>query len=90
MALGEFSTNSNKYGALGHGGRIAIDGAIVDGALLLRWKETPTRPIDGHERTGSSGLKLIRRTIEAHGGQLAVDWRDDGLDIAITLPGFPT
>lgn len=88
LTLGEFSTNSNKYGALGHGGRIEIEGAISAGVLSLHWRETPTHPVTRHERDGSSGFKLIRRTLAAHGGGLDVQWRDDGLDIAITLPGF--
>ncbi len=88
LTLGEFSTNSNKYGALGNGGLIAIDGAVIDGVLRLQWKETLRRPAGRHERPGSSGLKLIRRTLAAHGGDLDLQWRDDGLDITITLPGF--
>lgn len=88
LALGEFSTNSNKYGALGHGGRIAIEGAVADGTLRLHWRETLDRPVDREQRGGGSGFGLIRRTLAAHGGSLAVDWRDDGPDIAISLPGF--
>ena len=34
------------------------------------------------------GLTLIRRMLAAHGGTLDIDWRDDGLDIQVTLPGF--
>lgn len=88
LALGEFSTNSNKYGALGHGGRIKIDGSVNDGVLALSWRETLNRPVEAKAREGSSGLKLIRRTLTAHRGSLDIKWREDGLDIAITLPGF--
>jgi two-component sensor histidine kinase len=88
LVLGEFSTNSNKYGALGHGGRIAIDGTIEGGVLQLNWREDTLRPIDADQRDGSSGLTLIRRMLAAHGGTLDIDWRGDGLDIKVTLPGF--
>ncbi len=88
LVLGEFSTNSNKYGALGHGGRIAIDGAIDGGVLHLHWRETTERPVDTDQRDGSSGLTLIRRMLAAHGGTLDIEWRGDGLDIKVTLPGF--
>ena len=88
LVLGEFSTNSNKYGALGHGGKIAIDGRIDGHVLRLDWRETTDRPVDGEARDGSSGLTLIRRMIAAHGGSLDIEWRADGLDIAVTLPGF--
>jgi hypothetical protein len=33
-------------------------------------------------------LTLIRRTIEAHGGTLDMQWRSDGPDITVSLPGF--
>lgn len=88
LVLGEFSTNSNKYGALGHGGTIDIDGRIDESTLKLHWREFSDRPVDEHARDGSSGLTLIRRTLAAHGGSLAIAWRPDGPDIAVTLPGF--
>ena len=88
LVLGEFSTNSNKYGALGHGGQIAIDGAMEGGVLHLNWREMTDRPVDADQREGSSGLTLIRRMLAAHGGTLDIAWRQDGLDIKVTLPGF--
>ena len=88
LVLGEFSTNSNKYGALGHGGHIAIDGAMGDGVLTLNWREKTDRPVDTDQRDGSTGLTLIRRILAAHGGALDIDWRADGLDVRVTLPGF--
>ena len=88
LVLGEFSTNSNKYGALGHGGRIAIDGSVTGGTLRLDWGETTDRPVDADQRDGSTGLALIRRMLAAHGGTLDIDWRTNGLDIRVTLPGF--
>lgn len=88
LVLGEFSTNSNKYGALGHGGGIVIDGTLTEGVLTLHWRETTQRPIDTEKRDGSSGLTLIRRMLAVHGGALDIEWRGDGLDIKVTLPGF--
>ena len=88
LVLGEFSTNSNKYGALGHGGQIAIDGSMDEGVITLNWRETTDRPVDIDQRDGSTGLTLIRRMLAAHGGALDIDWRADGLDIRVTLPGF--
>ena len=49
LVLGEFSTNSNKYGALGHGGRIAIDGVVENGGLAP-WSETTNLPVDAKAR----------------------------------------
>lgn len=88
LMFGEFSTNSNKYGALGHGGRIAIDGRIDDGVLHFQWRETTDRPVDAQQREGSTGLALIRQMLRAHDGTLDIDWRADGLDIRFAMPGF--
>lgn len=88
LVLGEFSTNSNKYGALGHGGNIAIDGRIDGHLLHLNWRETTDRAVDSEAREGGSGLSLIRRMVGAQGGTLDIAWRADGLDIAVALPGF--
>lgn len=86
LAIGEFSTNSNKYGALGHGGTIAIEGALTGGTLRLGWSEVSDVPVTAHEREGSAGFSLIRRTLSAQGGTLDIDWHDKGLDIGIIFP----
>ena len=88
LVLGEFSTNSNKYGALGYGGKIILQGHVDAHLLHLGWSETTDRPVDAKAREGSSGLILISRMLNAHGGTLDIDWRPDGLDVIVTLPGF--
>ncbi|MDQ3074119.1 MAG: PAS domain-containing protein [Pseudomonadota bacterium] len=88
LVLGEFSTNSNKYGALGHGGKIAITGRVDRGTLRLDWSEQSDRPVAATAREGSSGLALIRRALAAHRGALDVGFRPDGLDLKVELPGF--
>jgi PAS domain S-box-containing protein len=88
LVLGEFSTNSNKYGALGHGGRIAITGAVAGGKLTLHWSEHSDRPVAAAPRDGSSGLTLIRRALAAQRGSLDADFGADGIDLTVQLPGF--
>lgn len=88
LVLGEFSTNSNKYGALGHGGSIAIRGEIVGGVLTLHWSESADVPIEGHERDGAAGFTLIRRALASQKGSLDIAWRKDGLEITVLMPGF--
>ena len=88
LVLGEFSTNSNKYGALGHGGRIAITAEVGDGVLTLHWAERSDRPVAAVPRDGGSGLALIRRALAAQRGSLDTDFRADALDLAVRLPGF--
>ncbi|MCY7397501.1 MAG: PAS domain-containing protein [Sphingomonas bacterium] len=88
LVLGEFSTNSNKYGALGHGGKIVVTGAITDATLNLSWVEQSDRPVAAHARDGGSGLTLIRRALAAQRGTLDVAFRPDGVDLKVELPGF--
>jgi PAS domain S-box-containing protein len=88
LVLGEFSTNSNKYGALGHGGRIVVSGALDGDLLTLRWSETSDRPVDTTPRDGGSGLSLIRRALAAQQGSLDAAFRPDGVDLTVQLPGF--
>ncbi|MEO7654523.1 MAG: hypothetical protein ABIS23_02425 [Sphingomicrobium sp.] len=61
---------------------------IDDGVLHFDWRETTARPVDAKQRDGSTGLTLIRRMLGAHGGTLDIDWRSDGLDIRVAMPGF--
>jgi PAS domain S-box-containing protein len=88
LVLGEFSTNSNKYGALGHGGSIAISGRLEGGMLTLHWSEKSDRPVAAAPRDGSSGLSLIRRALAAQRGSLDADFGLDGVELKVQLPGF--
>ena len=88
LVLGEFSTNSNKYGALGHGGKIVISGRLDGGALTLHWIERSEQPVAAAPRDGGSGLSLIRRALGAQRGSLEAQFRPDGVDLKVELPGF--
>lgn len=90
LAIGELSTNSNKYGALGHGGAIAVTAALDADVLTLRWSETSDVPVGATSRDGGAGFTLIRRSLASTNGALTLSWRDDGLDVALTMPGFET
>ena len=88
LVLGEFSTNSNKYGAFGHGGRISLDGRVDAGTLTFGWHEQTDRPVATTAREGSMGLGLIRRALAGQRGTLDVAFRGDGVDLTVALPGF--
>jgi PAS domain S-box-containing protein len=88
LAIGELSTNSNKYGALGHGGAITVRATLDEGVLLLGWRETSDLPVAATARDGGAGFVLIRRSLASFNGSLNLSWRDDGLDVALTMPGF--
>ena len=85
LVIGELCTNSNKYGALGHGGVISIDGVKSGDMVELIWSETSADPVAATERDGSAGFSLIRRAVSAFGGTFEIDWRPNGLDVTLTL-----
>ena len=86
LVIGEISTNSNKYGAMGFGGSIAIRGARVGNVVTLHWSETTGRPIKTKPGDGGNGFALIRRALSAHGGSIDISWRSDGLEVSVLLP----
>ena len=89
LIFGELSTNSNKYGAMGHGGSIAVRGCHVGNVVTLHWSETSAAPVEARERDGGNGFKLINRTIASLGGSFDIAWRSDGLEVSIQLPVKP-
>jgi PAS domain S-box-containing protein len=86
LAVGELSTNSNKYGALRHGGSIAIAAELKEKTLQLTWRETTSGPSPNVRREPGSGHRLIERALRSCGGRLDIDWRSDGLQAIIALP----
>ncbi|MEH2512582.1 two-component sensor histidine kinase [Nitrobacteraceae bacterium AZCC 1564] len=92
LALGELCTNSMKYGALRHDGTIDLRGENIGSTVMLRWSESLNvgTNVGGartdRSATGSgSGLALIRRMLESHGGRLDVRWTATGLEVSILL-----
>ncbi len=86
LVLGELCTNSLKYGALRNGGAIRLDGTLNDGRVVLDWRETAqARPGAAKDAGGGSGFSIIRKMLQAHGGDLQVHWRPDGVDVTIGL-----
>lgn len=86
LTVGELSTNSNKYGALRHGGSIALEAELQQGALRLHWSERSAGPPATGVRGQGSGHRLIERALRSRGGRLDLDWRDDGPEATVTLP----
>ena len=89
LVLGELSTNSNKYGAMGFGGAISIRGNRVEDVVTLRWSEACDQPVEAQSRDGGNGFTLIRRALAAHGGSIDINWRSDGLEVSVMLPVRP-
>lgn len=83
LCYGELATNSLKYGALQHGGRVNVDGRMVDGVLEITWTEDTAF---GPARPGGQGLTLIDRLIGTAGGTFRRDITDTQMRAIVTLP----
>ncbi len=85
----ELATNAAKYGALSQaGGRVEIGWAIPASQrrLEVAWTESGGPPVRRPERRGF-GTRLIERSVRSDlGGEVALDWRPDGLRCAISVP----
>ena len=85
LVIGELATNSSKYGAIGHGGSVALSALVEDGQLLLRWSERSQAQSTG-DGAGGNGMRLIKRALAARGGTATFTWTDHGPDVTISLP----
>jgi len=84
----ELATNAAKYGALsGPEGEVAVAWNVEDRRLRLRWEERGGPPIEAPPQRRGFGSTLIKNTLErAHGGQVRLDYRRQGLRCDIELP----
>lgn len=86
MAIHELATNASKYGALStEGGRLAIAWTTEPGGKLsLVWSETGGPKVPAPSREGF-GSRLISQLTRQVGGEIAYDWRPQGLRVELTL-----
>ncbi len=88
LLLHEFATNATKYGALSSAkGTIKIVVAEEDDSLLVHWTERGGPPVAAPEGGEGFGGTLSRITVsEQLGGEIARDWRPEGLAIRLSVP----
>jgi len=91
LLLHEFATNAAKYGALSiPDGRIRFECAEQGDTLAVTWSERHGPPVNrshGDAVHEGFGNDLIRMTVERQlGGEIARDWKPEGLTIRMTLP----
>jgi two-component sensor histidine kinase len=90
MAFHELSTNAAKYGALSSDdGRIDVSWMKSDGPapqLTLVWREQGGPPVKPPRRRGFGSLLLERMLGTDLDGEVAADYRADGLVCTITAP----
>jgi PAS domain S-box-containing protein len=88
MALHELATNAAKHGALSVGdGRVDLRWTrIADGDLSLRWIESGGPDASLPKRRGL-GMTVVERSVRQQlDGNVAFDWRPEGLVCSITVP----
>jgi PAS domain S-box-containing protein len=84
MAVHELTTNAVKYGSLSvPEGRvhvvIATDGAPVEPKLTMIWTESGGPEVETPTRRGFGSLLLNRLLSSQLGGELAIDYRPEGI-----------
>jgi PAS domain S-box-containing protein len=87
LALHELVTNAAKYGALSSmSGRIHLSWGFAQGALVLQWTESGG-PATVSPSSPGFGTRIITASIEGQlGGQVAFDWRPEGLQCVLSVP----
>jgi two-component system CheB/CheR fusion protein len=88
LLLNEFATNSAKYGALSSPtGHVDVDWSVANDELRLVWKEQGGPLLDGPPESEGFGSRLVRATVKGQlGGELARDWRPEGLIMRLSVP----
>jgi PAS domain S-box-containing protein len=88
LVLHELATNASKYGALSvNEGRLRIRWTHDGPMLVLAWQEENGPEIEGTPETQGFGSQLVRKSVTGQlGGEIAYDWKREGLCIYIRLP----
>ena len=84
MAIHELTTNAVKYGALSvPEGQvhvtITLEGTGPEPRLGLVWRESGGPPVQTPQRRGFGSLLLNRLLASQLGGEVAIDYRPDGV-----------
>ena len=89
LVLHELGTNACKYGALSVAkGNLSIKWSVQDGedrVLLLHWQEFGSPKVTAPQTQGFGSI-LIKQSLSAHGGEVSLDYTENGLSCVIKLP----
>ncbi len=87
LALHELATNAAKYGALSSdSGQLRLSWMLNDGKLNLDWRECGG-PVTKPPSAKGFGTRIITASIERQlFGNVAFDWRPEGLRCVISVP----
>lgn len=89
LVVGELSVNASKYGALAHGGSIQVNAIGTENALTIVWRERCDRSFQQRSREGGQGMRLMAQIMNTRGGNLVVDWEEQGLNATLTFQLLP-
>jgi PAS domain S-box-containing protein len=89
LVLHELATNARKYGALSvPSGRLSVTWEMrTNGGrnFVLQWKESGGPKVNAPKERGF-GSTLIQKTLQSHGGAVAMCYAADGVSCQITVP----
>lgn len=87
LALHELATNALKHGALSEaGGRIELEWAFDQRrSLVVQWRERLGAGEAARDEVGG-GIGIVADLVNAAGGRLERQWREDGIGIRFELP----
>jgi PAS domain S-box-containing protein len=87
LVLHELASNAAKYGALSASrGCVVLDGQIVDGDLMLVWREHGGPMVRVPSQRGFGTALLADVMTRHHVGRVDLDWRREGLVYTLILP----
>jgi two-component system CheB/CheR fusion protein len=87
LALHELATNAVKFGALAHGGAIAVTWRVEDDALLLEWRESDVPAMDARPGHCGFGREWIEQGLAYQlGAQTQLQFLPGGVVCALRLP----
>lgn len=89
MAIHELATNAAKYGALtNHNGSVDLAWQLdsQDGLLRIRWTESGCQIVVPPKHSGFGRLLLERALAFDLNGSVELNFGEDGLECAITMP----
>lgn len=87
LLIHELATNAVKHGALSvPGGQVDVVWRIHDdGGLVLEWSECGG-PLADNKNVDGFGMTLMSTVLRQLGGELAINWRSQGIEVTAQLP----
>ena len=89
LIIGELANNSFKHGALGRGGKVALDCAIADDVLRLGWHEEFDASIEAAGfglPSGGHGRALMIQVLRLFKGSLETESGDGSYRATVVMP----